>query len=149
MSHFTPPSKEDIKKQYGISDTDFEVLVSETLPSPEQMKKEETMLEKLADFFGVPTFLLKKKGLILAIIFLPYWGPKVQNEFRDCFVTTYSYYVDVLSKKPVPLSQPGIDTEMPRYVVTVPDLTNISVVDPRSGNFPTGSGIYPFSGSTG
>ena len=149
MSQFTPPTKEEIRKKYDINSADFDVLVSDSLPSAKQLKDEERMLEKVADFFGVPTFFLKSvAGVIIAIIFIPYWGPKVQNEFRECIVTTYSYYDDVLTKKHVPLEQPGFGTDMPRYAVTVRAQTSRvrNAIDLRSGRFPEGSGIRPFSG---
>ena len=143
MNHFTPPSKDEIKAKYGITIDDFDVLTQDTTPDASALKRLGQFLEPVADCFGVPTFLLKKGLIIVAIIFLPWWGPKVQTEFRDCMVTTYAYYSDVLSKLPQP------DTETPRYVLTVKDPIDLTrnAIDLKTGTFPTGSGIYPFSGS--
>jgi len=80
---FTPPTKEQIKEKYGIANDDLEILVSDAVPTAEELEKEGTFLESVAEYFGVPTFL-KKKGLwILAIIFAPYWGRRLSRNFQS------------------------------------------------------------------
>lgn len=70
---FKAPTKEEIKAKYGITDNDFSILIEDNVPDAKELQKEESLLEKVADFLGVPTFLKKHRrtGIILAIIFLP------------------------------------------------------------------------------
>lgn len=139
---FTPPSKEDIRKKYGIETEDFEILVQDNLPSPDELKKDDSVLETVLDFFGVPTFLLKKGTILLAIIFIPWWGPIAKKNFEECVVTTYNYYEEVVTK----FAQAP---DPPRYLITLRDPADIarSPIDLKTGSFPVGTGIYPYSSS--
>lgn len=91
---FKTPSKEEIKTKYGITDNDFSILVSNKVPDAKELQEEESLLEKVADFFGVPTFLKKHRrtGIILAIMFLPGWLPPVYENTKNMIATTYTFY---------------------------------------------------------
>ena len=139
---FVPPSKKEIREKYGISNEDFDVLLRESTPTAEELKESGSLLESVIDFLGVPTFLLKKGVIVLAVIFIPYWGPIATKNFQDCIVTTYNYYSEVV-KHVADTSDP------PRYVLTLQDPADIArnPIDLRTGSFPVGTGIYPISGS--
>lgn len=135
---FNPPSKDEIKKKYSISNDDFDVLVKDKLPEPKELQNDESFIEKVADFLGVPTFLkkYKKTGIIVAILFLPGWISPVFNTSKDIIVTTCKFY----QEKVIYLSDLIDDNSI--YLVNYTDSNNIPKNKVDFDNLPIGSGIY-------
>jgi hypothetical protein len=142
MNNFTPPDKSAIREKYKITESDFKILIENDLSF---LSKIGGTLEAVASFMGAPTFLLKGGGIVLAVVFLPWWGPNVTHQFTDCLTTTFDFYAKAAEYlKPT-------DTRDTRLAVVTPQ--NIApennVVDLKLGLFPEGTGIYPISGSVG
>jgi len=136
---FTSPSKEELRAKYGITSEDFEVIITNSVPDAKQLAKEESFLEKVLDFFGVPTFLkkLKSTGLILAVVFMPYWARKVSSEVKAAIVTSYAFYSEVLDKLP--------RGEATALALLLPDNCAIPSAGLGFAMLPTGTGIAPIS----
>ena len=100
-TEFQLPPEDEVRRRYGIpSGQEFRIERAESLPPPASLKKLGAMLEEAADFFGVPTFLLKKAGLVLAVIFIPYWGPKAKEEEKAAIVIARDYWVGPFQNLP-------------------------------------------------
>jgi hypothetical protein len=138
---FNPPSKEEIKQKYRITENDFDILIQQSIPDAKDLQSEESLLEKVADYFGVPTFLKKhrKKGLVLAILFIPGWiGPVCENA-KNVIVTTYNFYnenIRLLS---------NIIDENSKYLVFYPNSNEIPKKPFNIYNMPIASGITGIS----
>lgn len=64
------PSKDQLKRTYGIKDDDFEILVQPEVPKTDQRV---AAVERVEDWFGIKAFLLRSKaGQVLAIVFIGY-----------------------------------------------------------------------------
>lgn len=143
MNNFTPPSKEEIKRCYGITNDDFEILVQDSPTPPPRFSLIDTVIEPLASFFGVPTFAFKRGVFVVALIFVPWWGPIAKKNFEDCIVTTTEYYFAGFRQLPPPKDQDDI-----RYVVTVPPAASTTpIMDLRTGMFSSGTQFHLISGS--
>lgn len=71
MSVFVPPSKEDLKAKYHITEHDFQILINDCVPEPSALALVGQHLEPVAQLFSVPTFMLKSRaGLLLGIVFV-------------------------------------------------------------------------------
>lgn len=140
MSTFTPPLKNEIKTKYNISNDDFEILTQDSVPEPSLLKKLGQYLEPVVQLFGVPTFLLKTTtGIIIAIIFIPVWGPPAYQRFQDAKIVAQSYYETVMN------TTSRLVEQTPRYAIVIPDNMPLqeNPIDLGSGEFPLNSGIYP------
>lgn len=140
---FTPPTKEEIKDKYQIADDDFEILISRDIPEANVLQREDSLLEKVAGYFGVPTFLKKHRitGLVIAVLFLPGWLPKVYDKGKDVFLTTYDFYQTQAAK----LSR--IYDGESKYLVYQPGSFEISNKKYNLGDMPIASGVIGISGT--
>ncbi len=143
---FDLPTKDEIKQVYDLPD-EFEIEVRDATPPAKELKEKGLSLESVLGHFGVPTFLLRKGLLIIAVIFLPYWGPTAKQNFQDCIFTTTQYYAQVFEKFQQ-LPEPEM-TDQFRYLVAFPTTgtQSLSAIDLGTGSFPQGTGIMPVSSS--
>ncbi len=136
MTKLTPPTKAEIKAKLNISDDDFEILTQQELPPPTPGQ----YLEPVGNLFGIPTQLLKTtKGKLLAVILLPVWGVTVYQNFENAVQITSAVYnaLDIPNMPESQKYQYAIVTERP---ITLAESQSIAA----TGNFPAGSGIYPY-----
>lgn len=140
---FKKPSKEEIREKYSIEETDFQILVEGQFPTATQLHNEDSVLEKVANFLGVPTFLKRHRrtGLIVAVILLPGWLPPVMQKATDVVVTTYYFYVDNIPKLNTMLEDHGV------YLVYYPegDKPEQENVEYDFGDMPIASGVTGIS----
>jgi hypothetical protein len=136
-----PPTKEELKAKYDITNDDFEVLTE--LPS-ESVIREKGFLVKLGETFGVQEWMWKTWGGIIIAIFvffpqlkgaLDYWTPKATY-------TSQQFY-DYFQHLEFPLPADNHD-----WIAFTPD-----AAPPPSGaqlpplsSFPVGTGVFPASG---
>ena len=145
-TNFRLPSEEEIRRAYKIPpEQKFRIEVAESLPDPSWVQKTGAYLENAADFFGVPTFLMRNAGLVLAVFFLPYWGPKVQEEVKSAVVITYDYWMGPFQK--LPYQNP--EYPFSRYAVITPTANTVSqnVTFFETGKLPTGTTFVPITGN--
>jgi hypothetical protein len=72
ITHTMPPSKEEIKKKYGITEDDFAVLEQSSLPTSQELMRDAAALKKKG-FWGKFEVWLKTTicgGVLLAVIFI-------------------------------------------------------------------------------
>lgn len=72
FTHAMPPSIEEIKKKYGISEEDFEILELSSIPSPQELMRDAATLEKKG-FWGKFEVWIKTSicgSIIFAVIFI-------------------------------------------------------------------------------
>ena len=69
-------------------------------------------------------------------------GPKAKQEFSECIVTTSTFYQETLIRYAQKHQEPT------RYALAIPDPVDIPrpFIDLRTGSFPVGTTIYPYSG---
>ena len=143
-TEFQLPPEDEVRRRYGIpSGQEFRIERAESLPPPASLKKLGAMLEEAADFFGVPTFLLKKAGLVLAVIFIPYWGPKAKEEVKAAIVIARDYWVGPFQNLP----EPSTDYAFPHYVAVTngPNTVSQNIAFFETGYLAAGTALYPIS----
>jgi hypothetical protein len=146
-TEFQLPPDDEVRRAYKIpSGQDVRIEKAEALPAPSLLKKIGAVLEEAADFFGVPTFLLKKAGLVIAILFIPYWGPKVKEEVKSAVVITRDYWVGPFQNLP----KPSTDYAFPHYVAVTngPNTVSQNIAFFETGRLQTGTTFYPISGES-
>ena len=135
------PSKDKIKKEYGISDEDFEILTSP--PSKDELAKKGGFLTRVADCLGIKTWMWKSfGGLLFAVIFvipkvdstLSYWTPKVEKTYLAMNDYWQSFSIEPPDKT--------ID-----FVAFVPQDQELTIgTEPKPiDQYPQGTGVFPLS----
>lgn len=145
-SEFKLPSEDEVRRAYQIPPSQpIRIEKSDSLPDPSWVKKIGGYLEEAADFFGVPTFLLRAGGIIVAVFFLPFWGPKVKEEVKSAVVISYDYWVGPFQQ--LPYQTP--DLPFSRYAVVTAGLNSVSqnIAFLETGHLQAGTALYPISGS--
>lgn len=136
MSDFIPPTKEELKQHYNIQNDDFKILTRDSLPLLNRYES----IEPLLWFCGVPTFILKsKRKFILAIIFIPKWGPVAADQLYDTFSVAQSVY-NALHIPDMPEPQTYKYAIVTTNPITLRQHQDIA----ETGLFPAGTGIYPY-----
>jgi len=141
-TEFKMPSEDDVRRAFNIPPGQpLRIERSDSLPDPSWLKKIGGFLEQAADFFGVPTFLLKTGGLVVAVIFVPYWGPKVKEEVKSAIVITRDYWAGPFQKLPPPSS----DYAFPHYVAVTsgPNTVSQNIAFFETGRLQAGTTFYP------
>lgn len=142
---FHLPPEDEVRRRYGVqAGQEVRIEKAESLPSPSALEKLGAILEEAADFFGVPTFLLKRAGLIIAIIFIPYWGPKAKEEVKEAIVITRDYWVGPFQNLP----RPSPPYAFPHYVAVTngPNTVSQNIAFFETGRLQAGTTFYPVSG---
>jgi hypothetical protein len=142
---FQLPPEDEVRRAYNIPpDQTVRIEKSEVLPAPSLLKKIGAFLEEAADYFGVPTFLLKKGSLVLAIIFIPVWGPKVKEEVKSAVVITRDYWLGPFQKLPPRQTAYAF----PHFAVVTNGTNTISqnVAFFETGRMQAGTAFYPITG---
>ena len=143
MPHeFTPPSKEELRKKYGITDEDFEILVQEVPTPPERLFSIDSYLESVANFLDVPTFLFRRGLCVVAVILVPYWGPMAKKKIEDCYTTTSEFWLGAFHRLPKPHDIGDV-----RLVAVTPGPSTLNVENASMGMFQAGTTIYFISDS--
>ncbi len=82
--NFQVPSKKELKEKYNISNEDFDIIVSSELPKATELSHSESFVEKVASYFGIPTFLIRKKhwALLSLSFFILILNPKCRTNSK-------------------------------------------------------------------
>ena len=148
-SEFRIPSEDDLKRKYGIQQNEhIDIQTSDAPPSPGWVQELGGYLEQAADYFGVPTFLLKKPTaigvIVIAVFFVPYWGPKALDEIKTAVVVSKETWFGAFSQLPAQNPEPAST-----YAVVTPHANTVqqSLTAINTGHFQTGTSWYPISGT--
>lgn len=90
------PTKSALKRKYGINNDDFEILTRDTTPSAQELKDAGHMIEQVADWFGVPTYIIRRVtalAAVVAVLLIPAHVKSFQDEVRE----TRDFYVSVFN----------------------------------------------------
>ena len=140
MSDFIPPTKEELKQHYNIDNDHFDILVKDELPEPSMLQKLGQWLEPVFWCHGLPTYLLKNNyGRLIAILFLHQWGPTAVDRISDSFAMVQSAY-NILHTPDMIESQKYKYAIVTTFPITLQQHQNIAA----TGEFPSGTGLYPY-----
>lgn len=143
---FNIPPEEEVRKAYQIpAGQPLQIESVEKLPDPNWVKKMGGYLTEAASYFGVPTFLLKTGGVIIAVFFLPYWGPKVQEEVKGAIMISYDYWVGPFQN--LPDQRPEEPATNYAIVTTAPNTVSQGLQFYQTGYLQAGTSLYPISGA--
>lgn len=149
-SAFTPPSEDDVRRAYKIpNEIKITIEIREAPPTASWLKTMGGFLEQAADYFEVPTFFLKARttGIILAIFFIPAWGPKAFNEFKDAAIVSADTWFGKFHNLP-----PTHSVEVPtNWAIVTPTANTVSQIlnFSSTGHLSAGTAFYPISGDLG
>ena len=140
MTDFIPPTKEELKQKYNITNDDFTVLTINELPEPSALQILGQYLEPVFRAHGIPTFLLKSKlGAIISVLMIYQWGPTA--------VERISHSVSLVQSAYNSLQIPDRPKEQKyRYAIVTQDPITLleSQAILATGSFPADSGVYPY-----
>lgn len=144
-------TKEQIKAKYNITEDDFDILVKDKEPSPEELKTEEVFLVKLGWYDKFEVWAKKSivGGVIMAIIFIGGFinGIEKITEYgniiytnRDKLTTYIDHFPDYVKNSPLSflIVPPTQQTEEDRQKQEEYEVRDI---------FATNTEIYPISGT--
>lgn len=156
------PSKQEILEKYRhlIDDDDFQVLVSEELPSPSELQREGAWLQKLGTLDGLWVFAKRNAwGAVLSVIvFVANYG-----DFFQGLETMRGHAVIALDSVKSALAKGTERPDVPadEYLVAVPPeystwiagptttTTTTPPPEPPLTDLPSGSGLVPYSSAWG
>jgi len=144
-SNFKLPTEDEVRSAYDIpAGHHLRIEKVESLPDPDWVKKTGGFLRKVADYFGVPTFLLTVSGLVVAVFFLPYWGPKVKAEVKQAIVLSVDYWAGPFQN--LPYQKP--EEPATRFAIVTPMQNTVAqnIAMANTGSFSAGTAFYPISG---
>jgi hypothetical protein len=135
------PTKDEIKKQYGIPEDGFEILTS--MPPEEQVAKKGGFLTRVADCLGIKTWMWKSfSGFLFAVVFVipkisstvEFWSPTVQKSY----LVMTDYWQSFSIEPP--------DTPIHFVAFVPPDQEQIIGTGPMPiDQYPLGTGVFPLS----
>lgn len=147
-NQFKMPSCEEVRRAYKIPvEQEVRIEQLDSLPDPGWVKRIGGYLVEAASFFGVPTFLLKTGGMIVAIFFLPYWGPRVQEEVKSAIVMSHDYWIGPFQN----LAKQEPEEPATRYAIVTQNSNTVAqaISIYQTGSFPSGTQLFPVSGIPG
>jgi len=143
------PSKDEIKKKYGISEDDFEVLADSETPKPHQLQIEQAYLEKAGWWNGAEGWFKRIfGGSIKAVIFIGAFMAGAEFlQFDSYLYSSRDRVVSYLQDLPNHLKD-----EADRYLVSQEtespeDQRHHKKYPKQPMIFPTGTLVAPVSGS--
>ena len=141
------PTKDEIRSRYGISEDDFHILTQKELPSSELLLKNEAFIEKKGFWDGFEVWLKKTivGGIILAVIFIGELSDGIQAIQKIGYVI-YSSRENVANYASH-FAQYAKDSAKGFLVHTETPPTEEDKKHQEWTIFPTGSQVYPVTGS--
>lgn len=146
-----PPTKQEIREKYGISEEDFEVLVTDKMPTPDSLVREQVFLQKVGWYENFEVILKRSKlgGVVLMVAFIGSVGGGVQIIYNtsvkvvECSVNITSYSKGLFDSAP--------DQAKGLLVYTPPqptpeDKEKLPIHLHQSNHVATGGVIVPMSG---
>lgn len=92
MNEDAKPSKTVLKRKYGITNDDFKILTQRHVPDADELKKDGHILQRVADWFGVPTYIIRSGVAVVAVILIPANLKTFQEELNN----SLSFYSDMI-----------------------------------------------------
>jgi len=134
-----PPSKDELKKKYGIVNDDFEVR--DKMPSTDEIASR-GWLQKAEDFSGVPVSLWKDwGGNVIAVILVYVFGDLAAAFAAPIVFYAASQFLDYLQTKTANSIQTGLVAFLPQNTL-ISGTTGTLLFD----QLPVGTGLFPASG---
>jgi len=140
MTDFTPPTKEELKHHYNITNDHFTFLTTDKLPEPSLLQKLGQYLEPVFWAHGIPTFLLKNKyGIVISVLMIYQWGPTAAERILHSVSLVQSAYnaLDIPDMPEEQTYQYAIVTKSPITLLQYQEIAD-------TGVFPLNSGVYPY-----
>ena len=137
MADFIPPTKEELKQRYNITNDDFEILTTR----PDDLTiQQKGFLIKLGEVFTATEWMWRSwKGRIIAIIVICPTAYGIYSFWQP--VAIYSY------KQASAFIDYAAPDEKREWVAVYPENTELpdSIELPSCGDMPANTGLYPAS----
>lgn len=142
------PTKEEIRRKYNIAESDFAVLTTSKLPSPESLRQEGAQIGKLGVWDRFEVWLKRSfwGGAILAIIFfgeivdgveaIGKYGPRIYGSGQQIvsYLSRFSRHTIIVSTDPAtstsPMSSPENDRHEKRVALSTTAGIQINSIAP-------------------
>ena len=123
------PTKSALKRKYGITTDDFKIITQQELPSKAELEKDGTTLQQVADWFDLPTYLVKRGMAVIAILLAPATVTHTKQDARES-MQFYAGLFKPFSNLPKPADDP-----YPMYANT----SNVAVTSSTVTTLTTGT----------
>lgn len=124
------PSKAELKEKYGIKNEDFQILTE--MPSDAEVREKGWSVKRVADWFGIPTYLVSAAGFIYAVVM----APVVVKETSEQFASGLNWYNQNAYAPFQRLPKPSTSSGYPLFMPVGTTSSSNSVAITSSFSFP-------------